>query len=214
MKGLFLPGSGCTSAIWDRMRPYFRGHEVDYIDYPHEVTAKAKSYTDLTDWLRGKIGSMPYDFVVGHSMGGAIALDLVKRYRYHFPKVILVEANLRPANAFYRNLLTEENRLKFGKYLTKMIVAESRFYSEELRTYFKADFDFTPLVTELDGKLPIIYGDRGEPEYSGKYADLNLEAGTLAKLDIAFVADCAHMPMLENPREFSIMILERLTKLR
>ena len=78
MKGLFLYGMKCQSWIWDQVNGDLTDCDIDYVAYPGEVTRTCTSVSELTEWVGEQYLSrgQAYDFVLGHSMGGLIALQL------------------------------------------------------------------------------------------------------------------------------------------
>lgn len=42
MRLLILYGVNCTKDIWNVIDPYLKEFEIDYVEYPHEVTLHAK----------------------------------------------------------------------------------------------------------------------------------------------------------------------------
>lgn len=39
---MLLYGVNCTKHIWDYINPYLKNFEIDYVEYPHDVTLNAK----------------------------------------------------------------------------------------------------------------------------------------------------------------------------
>ena len=206
MKLLLLYGVNCTKEIWDYINPYFLDFEVDYVEYPHEVTAKANNVEDLTKWVYDTYHLIKYDVIIGHSLGGIIALQLAANYNMEFSKIIFLDTNLKPAEAFYRNLMTLENMEKYGNILSQMFDKERFFYRQELFKALQAEFDYTALLDNITQKIFGIYGDRGIPEYANRIHDLNLSDQSLERVNLIFIANACHMPMVENPQELSQVI--------
>ena len=81
MRLLMLYGVNCTKHIWDYLNPYLRNFEIDYVEYPHEVTLNAKKVDDITEWVYKYYGHHCCDAIIGHSLGGIIALQLIAEYK-------------------------------------------------------------------------------------------------------------------------------------
>jgi pimeloyl-ACP methyl ester carboxylesterase len=96
MKGMFLYGILCTADIWKDIRDDFSAFDIDYVTYPHEVTRKAATAGDIAGFVYSMYGNTEYDFVLGHSMGGVVALKLGLKCK----RIILAETNLKPAKPF------------------------------------------------------------------------------------------------------------------
>lgn len=206
MRLMMLYGVNCTKHIWDDINPYLRNFEIDYVEYPHDVTLNAKRVDDITEWVYKNYGHYCYDAIIGHSLGGIIALQLIAEYKMKVNKIIYLDTNLKPANQFYRNLMTQRNMEKCGESILQMLNEERKFYTTELLDSIQIDFDYTSLVNEISQDIYAIYGDRGMPEYPAKIEDLNLSAQALKHLNLVFVHDSCHMIMVENPKQLSEII--------
>lgn len=203
MRLLMLYGVNCTNEILDYMKPYFDDYEMDYVQYPHEITSKALKVDDITRWVYENYSDKSYDAVIGHSLGGIIALQLASEYKMKFNKIIYLDTNLKPAKEFYRNLMTQEHMKEYGDKILKMFEQERQFYRAELFESIQGDFDYTGYLQNISQDVYAIYGDRGMPEYSDKIQDLNLSTDVLSRLKLRFVNDSCHMIMVENPRQLS-----------
>ena len=115
-------------------------------------------------------------------------------------KLIYLDTNLKPANKFYRNLMTQKNMEKYGVSILQILNKERRFYTDELLESIQVDFDYTNLVNEIPQNIYAIYGDRGMPEYP------NLSPQTLRNLNLVFIRNSCHMIMVENPKQLSEVI--------
>lgn len=200
MKLIFLYGVNCTKQIWDYINPYLSCFEIDYVEYPHCVTSNAKKVDDITEWVFKIYGRNKYDAIIGHSLGGIIALQLVADYNMKVDKIIYLDTNLKP--------MTEENMGKYGEKILRMLSEERKFYSPELLKLIQSGYDFSNLVNEISQEIYAIYGDRGLPAYNTKIQDLNLSAQIINKINIIFVHNSCHLAMVENPEELSEKIKE------
>ena len=203
---MMLYGVNCTKHIWDYINPYLRNFEIDYVEYPHDVTLNAKRVDDITEWVYKNYGHYCYDAIIGHSLGGIIALQLIAEYKMKVNKIIYLDTNLKPANEFYRNLMTQRNMEKCGERILQMLSEEGKFYTTELLDSVQIEFDYTSLLNEISQDIYAIYGDRGMPEYPAKIQDLNLSAQALRHLNLVFIHDSCHMIMVENPKQLSEII--------
>lgn len=206
MRLLVLYGVNCTKDIWNYINPYLRNFEIDYVEYPHEVTLNAKKVDDITQWVYKNYSHQCYDAIIGHSLGGLIALQLIAEYKIKADKIIYLDTNLKPANEFYRNLMTQKNMEKYGNDILQMFSEERKYYTTELLKSIQVDFDYTNLVNKISQDIYAIYGDRGMPDYPSKIQDLNLSDQVLNKLNLVFIHDSCHMIMVENPEQLSEII--------
>lgn len=201
MKGLLLGGAGSTPMIWDQIKNDLTG-EVDFVEYPHEILLKSNHVSDITTWVYETYKGNRYDYIAGHSMGGIIAMQLTNTNQIQCNNIILIETNIKPAEVFYRNLLMEENMKTIGPILMDMLKKEMPFYSEQLKKEFQGEFDYSSYIEQSKSRIFTIYGDRGNEHYENRYSDLNLSSGVIQKLNIHFVKNSCHMPMMENPKDF------------
>lgn len=208
MKGLFLYGANCSKEVWIKMKDSFIEYDIVYADYPHEITSKAKSVSEITKWIYGEYGNEKFDFIVGHSLGGIIALELLSKYNCNCSVLIFIESNLKPAEKYYRNLMTEENMKIHGENVLKMIKKEEAFYNVDLFEELKGDFDYTDYIKNNDAKIFGIYGDRGIPDYKYRESDLCLEDDIVKNITFKYISNACHMPMIENSDELTRVILE------
>lgn len=105
MKILWLPGAKCTKEIWRYMIKDWEEEDNVFVKYSHDVLLQAKQVMDITKDVYDRYGKASYDYIIGHSMGGKIALQLCADFQMRVKGIIFIETNLRPAAAFYRNLL-------------------------------------------------------------------------------------------------------------
>ena len=61
MRILILYGVNCTKEIWGELNTHLSDYEVDYVEYPHEITQKALKVEDITKWVYEK---KSYEFFI------------------------------------------------------------------------------------------------------------------------------------------------------
>lgn len=211
MKLLLLYGVCCTQDIWNEFLPFLDTFEVTIATYPHTITEKANSVSDLSQWIHAHYDLNTYDLVIGHSLGGIIALQLASDYNTSFRHIFLLDSNLKPANAFYRNLMTEPNMQRYQDKVMPMLKEESQHYTKNLFDAIQGHFDFTAYLSAVKQPVTIFYGDRGVPNYNLRLSDLNLSDDIVNTTDIRFIKNACHMIMLENPEQLADEILSLLT---
>lgn len=212
MKGMFLQGIFCTADIWNGVRDDFSAYDIDYVTYPHEVTREAAVPYDIARWVFSAYGSTGYDFVLGHSMGGIVALTLAVNLGLKCGRIILAETNLKPAKPFYRNLMTPAHMETYGPQVKQMMQSEAPYYRDELKKSLQEDFDFTDDVMKARQEVFAVLGDRGQRDYPDRINDLILPGSVRDKISFSFVEDACHMPMIENPRGFTQAVLNILRR--
>jgi pimeloyl-ACP methyl ester carboxylesterase len=191
------------------MRGDLADYDIEYVEYPEEVTRTCMSVSDLTAWVHEQYLScgQTYDFVLGHSMGGLIALQLSALDGARFGRTICVESFLRPSEPFYHNLMMEANMATMGDKVRAMFGEEDAKYTPELKARLKEGFDYTGTLDHITGRIYGIYGDRGNRDRPVLLHNLDLDDHQLNRLDISFIPDACHLPMLENPHALAQRIL-------
>lgn len=210
MKVLILSGAFCTIDIWKQVKEHLCEIDVTYVSYPHDMLQQANQIEDISKWLY-QTYSGPYDAVIGHSMGGIIALDVATRYDGYTNNVIFIESSLVPANEFYRNLMTPLHIQQYGEAIQQMMQAERPYYTKALLHQIQGVFDYQPLVRNCLAKVYGIYGDHGVAKYSNRYSDLNVSQDVLEQVSLSFIADSCHMPMIENAEALAKQLIEIFT---
>ena len=76
MRILMLQGLYCTSKLWKQAASCLKEHDLLFMEYPHEVTSQAVQVMDLASWIASQL-PRDIDVIIGHSMGGILALQLV-----------------------------------------------------------------------------------------------------------------------------------------
>lgn len=208
MKILLLNGLNSDARIWDNLLPALVKYEVEVVAYPHEVTKQAHCPSDLSAWVASAYASDAFDIIIGHSLGGIIALELISKFQFDASKVIIIESNLKPANPFYRNLLTPKHEKAYGSSICSYLKEQSQYFSEDLMKSVQEDFDYSSYVLNSSSAVYGIYGDRAQKEYSARIQDLCLEEDVLNKIQFSFIENACHLPMIENPEDLNRVILE------
>ena len=96
MKLIFVHGSGAYGDIWRYQTDYFPdSHAVNLPGHPHGQTLN--SIEECADWLRKYVKGRGYKDVVlvGHSLGGAIALMYALRYPQELKGIIVIGSGAR-----------------------------------------------------------------------------------------------------------------------
>lgn len=203
-KGILLYGLKCQSLIWNDIKKHLDDMDIDFIEYPKDITKKCISIEELSDWIYEEyVNGLCYDFIIGHSMGGIIALDLINRKRINVEKTILIETFLKPPGDFYHNLIMDSGSIELKDKVKKMLDEEDANYTNQLKSSLRENFDYTDYV-KIKKDILLIYGDRGKGSDDSKIEDLNLDKSFYDK--ITFIENSCHLPMLENPDKLAKVI--------
>lgn len=207
MRGLFLYGAGCKPCVWDALLPLLGDVEARLCEYPRVVTQNARTISDIARWVSSRYKAERPDFLVGHSMGGRVALRLVTEFALDCGKLILLESSPKPSGAFYRNLMTPAHLEAYGDRVLRMLKEEAPFYSEAFRASLRDGFDDSDLIRNCGGEIHGVFGDRGCPGHPDRIRELFLGEDVERRIRFHFISDSCHMPMIENPKDLASEIL-------
>jgi pimeloyl-ACP methyl ester carboxylesterase len=129
---LFLHGFGEDARIWDDFIPHFSWTEKPIVSsFAHWTSAET-----IADYAREIVDALPPDgqfTVVGHSMGGYIALEMVKLFPERIEKIVLLHSTALPDTAE-----KQINRDRTIEFLTKH--GASVFIKSFVANLFAPDF--------------------------------------------------------------------------
>jgi pimeloyl-ACP methyl ester carboxylesterase len=206
---LFLPGYACTDEIWKDISIYF---DDDFdsisINWPGELTPHFDTVRQFSDWFRTQYQFNQDDILVGHSLGGLVALDLITRISNATSPTILVESFLTPPSPFFQNLLMPGVDPALTAWVTAMLQTQKQNYSCGLSIQLR-EVNLTNDVLDTSAPIYSIYGDRGNKDHDQVYAELNWSDTIRSRVDIKIVSNACHFPMLENPDK-TIQILRSI----
>lgn len=134
------------------MKEKLSKYDLEYVVYSHEVLQAATSVRDIAKWAASVYGNDFYDVLIGHSMGGQVALELLPLLNMRPQKVILIDSNPVPSGAFYRNLMTKEHMEQYGERIREMFERESPHYSQKLLKSLGDDFNLLGVPFANDRK--------------------------------------------------------------
>jgi len=205
MKGLFLPGYACTSYIWEALeREINNDFNGNIIDWPTE-TKRYDTIENFTEWIAKTYMSKDnIDYIVGHSMGGLVALNVARRIS-KIKNIILLESYLHAPSPFFRNIVMDNTSDEIKSKILTMLKKEKENYSEVLKTKLK-DVNMVSSLKNINCKVNLIYGDRGINDKNRIKSELDLPVGLISNLHISIINNSCHFPMVENPEETKIIL--------
>jgi pimeloyl-ACP methyl ester carboxylesterase len=219
---VFIHGAGGSRTSWRLQEDYFkRAFNVIIMELPGHGAAQgqgAQEVKDYTLWIKGALDELKLSspFVIGHSMGGAITMDLAMRFPA-LPKGLVLAstgARLRTVpdildgieKAFPETveLICERSLAQDApEELRRFAVAEMMKNSPHvLQGDFTAcdRFDVMDQVQAIDNRTLVICGDQDvltPIKYSRFLAD------KIVGTRLETVEKAGHMVMLEQPEEFN-----------
>ena len=211
MKAVFLYGAKCNPDLWNFIRPQLKEFDIDYVAYPHEMLKKAMATDDIVPWAAAYADECRCDVVVGHSMGGQIALSMLPLLKQPPSTLVLIESNPVPSGPLYRNLMTEEHMKQYGEPVLGMLASEAEFYTKELLLSLTDGYDLTPYIRQYRGKIHAIYGNRGRAVGKRHADELCLPEDIISRMELRFIRNACHLPMIENPTDMAGALAQILT---
>ncbi len=222
---VFIHGAGGSTLSWAMQKKHFEGtHTVILADLPGHGRSEgppSPSVSGYADVLKAALdeNGTGAAIIVGHSMGGAVAMDFVMRYPAMAKGIILIGTGARLK--VYPEIL--EGILKDKEKTARMIVdtAFSAAFPAGLKEkvfveYMKNDAttifdDFTAcdgfnVMGKLDSlSIPalVICGaeDRFTPVKYSRYL-----AGNISGAELAIIENAGHMVMIEKPADVNQVI--------
>jgi pimeloyl-ACP methyl ester carboxylesterase len=158
------------------------------------------------------VEATPQLVVVGHSLGGAIALSLALREIVPLGGLVLVStaARFRIDPVFLQRFLDGEHGLAFSPEASPQLVEISRRRWEEnarssVLTAFAAAaaFDARSRLAEVRAPTMVICGT--EDRFTPPELSEELARG-IAGAKLALIPRAGHLPMLERPQEFAALL--------
>lgn len=165
---------------------------------------------DYVEWLNTAIKRplSDYDVIIGHSMGGLVALKAAMYSK--ISHIILIETFLEPPTPFFQNLLYPSNEQGLSFEIEDMLKGEKKYYSQKLGKAINT-ISMSHVLKDVDSRIHLIYGDRGVNDLEEVILNLGLPAFD-SKMDISTVRNSCHFPMLENSTELDYLIQNIVTK--
>ncbi|MGE4273391.1 MAG: alpha/beta fold hydrolase [Desulfitobacterium sp.] len=229
--GVFIHGAGGSSQVWANQISSIKGHDLIALDLPGHGSSIEPPLTSIENYRQfvwDEIIREPKEpqniVLIGHSMGGAIAMDLALTYPEFVEGVILIStgAKLRVNPAIFDSLSQGNHPFEIIHALYSPTVSPSQIRQaaeemENVRTeVYWADFlacdGFNRVETIPSLCVPalILCGDedRMTPLKYSQYLHKSI-----ADSQLKIIPGAGHMCMLEKPEEISQAITEFLNNL-
>lgn len=197
-KVCFLPGYACTADIWQQcVTGMADQYDTIGFSWPTDLTPHFHTISHFSDWLLSRTDLMPTDTLIGHSLGGLVALDVARKSGLTAPRVILVESFILPPSRFFQNLLMRTALPTLVADVNNMLDQERPMYSATLRERLSS-LDMSAEAEQVSVKIDAVYGDRG---YAATEVinSLGWTAAIRERINIHVVSNACHFPMLEQP---------------
>lgn len=208
--GLGLCGYACTPWIWHRLTPYITPpFTLQFVSWPTALLPQFHTVSDFVDWLlQAEIKNHHYDFILGHSMGGIVAIQIAAAVP-KIGQVILLDSFVTPSSRFFQNFLAPPISKALQNQIINMLNLERPYYSTKLADNLRTT-NLSPLFSQLNCQVTALYGDRGYADRTQLTSQLQWSSELLTKIAVHFIANANHFPMLENPQTTAEILLKIL----
>ncbi|MDR3601970.1 MAG: alpha/beta hydrolase [Desulfosporosinus sp.] len=212
---VFVHGAGGTSKMWVRQLSGIKGYNLIALDLPGHGRSEGTAVDTINEysefvWQFVQALELGSFVIAGHSMGGAIAMELALAYPNALDGMIIVDsgASLRVNPMVLEVLARGEYPLEIVKYSYsfKATAVVLKRALEELKTVpsevYRADFRACDNFNIMDRvgniNLPaLVLCGQDDQMTPVKYS--NYLSKELAQSTFVLIADAGHMAMLEQP---------------
>ncbi len=228
---VLIHGLGADATIWDNVAGLLRGsmQVVTYELHGHgktrplanpSITAEA---TALGEWLRAK--DLPYPTLVGHGLGGMVALQFALDHPTDVRRVILIDATPRQLASeedkqeLSKALLTDYDQFVAGRYLMvsqddaiarKAVDMALRTDSATFASLLLSSFswDVSKRLAGFSVPMLVIASENFLPEAGYEQETLTSYGfGDARTLHFRKLPETGHYLMLEQPGQLASLIL-------
>ena len=207
-KVMFLSGYACKSWIWKHTQDKIKGVTPIALDWPSNLIDSFTTLNDYANWLNEQVTKVNCNTLIGHSMGGLVALKLAN-INSQIKKVVFVESFVKTPSKFFQNLMMNNVNKELQMQVVTMLKEEQALYNKQLVPKLK-ELDLSSTILDLNCELHAVYGNRGEQNFYGVENELNWQADLKNIIKLHIINNRCHFPMLENPLEMIEVLNEIL----
>ena len=232
---IFLPGFATPGEVWNGTVAHLPDHQAHLVTYagfggvsPVEMPWYEKLKTDLTEYITAN--NLSNLTVIGHSMGGNLALDLAAEFSDRVEKVVIVDAlacmrevmmpgvhaaALAYESPYNAQLLAMDATAQ-SSYLTQMTqnmiskpadqqLVKTWMANADRKTFVYGyvdllKLDSRPLLASI--KVPVLLMVAGQPFGPGALDTMKKQYDALENKTFSFAAESKHYIMLDQPEWF------------
>lgn len=219
MKLVFIHGAGNNASVWEKVISRLKDFECVAFDLPghgeKRDEAGKNSISDYADWVCENIKHLGDIIVVGHSMGGAIVLDVISRGLENVKGGVLISTGLKlRVNPKILDGLKEDFRKTAEKIAQWAVAQGNKDVLEEAKKIFTScapevvygdfvacdKFDGKALVSNI--KVPVLVLVGSEDIMTPIKLSQEIES-TITGSKLVIIEGAGHMLSLEKPDEVS-----------
>jgi pimeloyl-ACP methyl ester carboxylesterase len=235
---LYLHGLGCSkndflsATTTGNLQPYtlvaFDFPGCGNSPYPENISLGIDDLVEMTNSIVSKL-SLGDLVVIGHSMGGLVALLYIQRYGEHVKGFVNVEGNLAPEDCIFSREITKHHFAEFKETTFSDLKEElSRSdnkgfqkYVDTLEKYSspRAFFDYCPSLVDYsdNGNVMQRFTELRIPKIF-IYGSENYWLPSIPQLqnkgcEVVEIANSNHFPFYDNPRDYYEVIAHFLHRI-
>ena len=195
--------------------------------YPENITFGIDDLVEMTNSIVSKL-SLGDLVIVGHSMGGLVALLYIQRYGEHVKGFVNVEGNLAPEDCIFSREITKHNFAKFQETTFSDLKEElSRSDNKGFQKYVdtleksspRAFFDYCPSLVDysdngnvmkrfIELSIPKIFIYGSENHWLPYIPQLKNKG-----CEVIEIANSNHFPFYDNPKDYYEVITHFLHRI-
>jgi len=198
-KLLFLPGLACTSSTFDLLLQNLLDYKCTTVEWPIHKVKDFQRLDDFRDFLLSEKNEIfnDSDAIIGHSMGGLVALKLAEENNY-IKKTIMIDSFLIKPSPFFQNLI-QGNRPDLYKQVISLLNKNTPYYSQSLIEHLKHKDAICEFNIDNIKNVHILYGMRAANDVKKVKANLHWPLELFRKINLEFFNGTSHFLMMEEP---------------
>lgn len=237
---ILIHGWNCSIPFWDQnINEFSKNYCIYALDLPgfgdSPPTLKHYSINEYTELLKDFMGKLNIKktVLVGHSMGGAIALDFIEKYPNKVEKLVLIDTLIKKVPFILKFLLIPfigkklhnftiknyyylkytgwalfHNKKVYNEKIIHAVLKTNSFASlNSLKSYNKTNF--TLICNKIKVPVFIVIGDR-TIFIMKRHAKLLKK--NIKNSEIILIKNSKHAPMMENSSFFNNHVLSAISR--
>jgi pimeloyl-ACP methyl ester carboxylesterase len=222
---LYIHGLGCSKNDFSDAvtSDYFKDYTLAAFDfpgcgsspYPESAVFTIDDLVEITEAMAAKL-TLQEPFIIGHSMGGLVALLFIEKHANMAKGFVNIEGNLAPTDCFFSReasqcSFSEFEKTVFSNFKRRLSGTKNRGleqYADSLeRSSPKAFFDICPSLVDYsdNGNLLQRFVRLSIPKlfvYGEENRDLSYLPDLKTECEVIEIKKSGHFPFYDNPKGF------------